>query len=42
MTLRKAHRLDNLTFSKIRMTSKLMDELEASGKEIGRCLQEGS
>ncbi len=36
MTLRKAHRLDNLTFSKIRMTSKLMDELEASGKEIVR------
>lgn len=34
--LKKADRLNDLTFSRIRMTSKLMDELEASGADIVR------
>ena len=34
--LKKADRLKDLTFSRIRMTSNKMDELEASGKDIVR------
>lgn len=34
--MKKADRLNKLEMSKIRMTSKLMDEIEASGREIIR------
>ena len=34
--MKKAHRLDNITFSRIRMQSKLVDQMEAEGKDMIR------